>query len=875
MKGIKELCFAMNHFINKRSLPFFRENGKLIAQYIFTLFFIGLGIWFLKEEKSEIHQVRLVLGQSRFFWVCAGVAVTFGYVLLQGLMYVASFRSIRCKIGLYDSVILFLKRNFVSVFLPAGGVSSLAFFTGEIEKRGISKSQIHFASSIYGFIGILSVILVAIPAFMFALLRGNVGSSEWIALLSVILLLTVCWYVYKSIVEKGKISKLLVRYFPAAEVFMDDLRANNIDRKNFLLTVFYSVLIEMAGIAHLLVAMTALGFEPSLLAAVMGYIISVIFLIVSPFLRGLGAIEVSMSWVLIRYGFHQVDAIAVTFLYRFFEFWLPLLLGVFSFLLKVNKLLMRIVPAILIFLLGIVNIVSALTPSIAERMNRLQEFLFMDAITASNHFVLMAGLLLLVTAAFLLKGLRNAWWFALVLSLASFAGHITKAIDYEEAIVALLVSASLLATHKEYNIRTNPRLRSVGIQTALLSIFAVVVYGVVGFYFLDKRHFNVDFSLLQSVRYCLQNYFIIGSSDLIPVSRFARDFLLSINISGALSMSFLVYTLIRPYVIKNNASDEDRKQAGQLVTQYGQSAIDYFKVYSDKMLYLPTSYPAFISYRVSGNYAVVLEDPVADSQEHKMRCVKEFDRYCFGCGLKTLYYRVSEESAKDYRAMGKKALFLGQEGVVDLSKFTLEGTARKSMRNALNKVSDRGFHANIHQPPLKDGLLQKLKSVSDEWLMETNRKEIIFSQGMFVWEELKQQTVITVENAEEKIVAFVNIIPDYAPHEGTYDLIRKTADAPNGIMDFILVELIKYFKQQGIAYLNLGFAPMSGLEAPVNFPEKGMKLAYEKIRTFSHYRGLRDFKEKFNPQWSNKYLIYDNDYDLLQVPVVLSNVIKA
>jgi phosphatidylglycerol lysyltransferase len=134
--------------------------------------------------------------------------------------------------------------------------------------------------------------------------------------------------------------------------------------------------------------------------------------------------------------------------------------------------------------------------------------------------------------------------------------------------------------------------------------------------------------------------------------------------------------------------------------------------------------------------------------------------------------------------------------------------------------------------------------------------------------------VISVENNEEKIIAFLNVIPDYVKNEGTYDLLRKTADAPNGIMDYILLELFNYFKTNGIQYINLGFAPMSGLNDPHNFTEKSMKFAYEKIRSFSHYKGQRDYKDKFNPIWNDKYLIYSNDYDLLQVPGVLARVIK-
>jgi phosphatidylglycerol lysyltransferase len=348
-----------------------------------------------------------------------------------------------------------------------------------------------------------------------------------------------------------------------------------------------------------------------------------------------------------------------------------------------------------------------------------------------------AGILLLVTAAFLIKGLKNAWWFAVVLSLVSFVGHITKAIDFEEATLALLVIAVLVGTRKEYYIKTNPRLRNVGLQTALLTAVATLIYGIVGFYFLDKKHFNIDFSLPESVRYTIQNYFLIGSDELVPVSKFARKFLLSINISGILSIAFLVYTLVRSHVPQKNVTDEELALANDLLKSNGNSSLDYFKTSDDKMIFFSKSRKAFISYRISGNYAVALENPVAENNEEMKKCITEFDLYCYQSGMKSIYYRVPEESLKTYHQLHKKELFLGQEGIVNISTFKLEGGTKKPMRNAINKVIDRGYKSTIHLAPVKDGVLQKIKSVSDEWLQEMDRSEIIFSQGKFDWDELK------------------------------------------------------------------------------------------------------------------------------------------
>jgi len=180
----------------------------------------------------------------------------------------------------------------------------------------------------------------------------------------------------------------------------------------------------------------------------------------------------------------------------------------------------------------------------------------------------------------------------------------------------------------------------------------------------------------------------------------------------------------------------------------------------------------------------------------------------------------------------------------------------------------------VHHPPYNREFIAQLKMVSDEWLDTFQRKESIFSQGMFDERELAQQDIIALHDNSESIKAFLNIIPDYAEDECTYDLIRKTNDAPSAAMDALIIKLIEYAKEKKKLYLNLGMVPVVGINEPNNTAEQIIKLASQKLKRFHHYQGLREFKEKYATTWQNKYIVYDNDFDLLQLPLVLNHVMR-
>ncbi|QHS62330.1 phosphatidylglycerol lysyltransferase domain-containing protein [Chitinophaga agri] len=847
---------------------------KLHWKELLAVLFILLAVYFFRQQRHELYSLGPAIERADRLWVIIGVLLTGGYILMQALMYRYSFRSVGGKLDLNRGTELFLKRNLLSIFLPAGGVSSLAYLPQSLRRTNINKQQVHQASGIYGFTGIFSVFLVGIPVVGYAILHDE-SMAEAVSGLIVIcgVLGGVVWIV-RSMQQRGTAYHLLAKYFPGAVRHVDDIFAFNLDKTSFINTILVSAGIEVVGIAHLYISMLATGSTPSLEAACVGYIVATIFLIVSPFLRGLGAIELSLAYLLTNYGFSSLQALEITLLYRLFEFWLPLVAGVFSFILKGRQLLLRLLPPVLIFLLGMVNIFSVLTPPMGGRLRLLRAYIPVESIHASNLLVVFLGLVLLVTATFLFRGLRSAWIVALSVSLLSVVGHISKALDYEEAALAMGTVITLIITASQYRVKSNRQLVNIGVVTAVATLVVVLFFGTIGFYFLNARHFGMEFTWLGSLKASFHGFLLLEDDGLHPVTRFGREFLSAIRVLGVGAWAFLFYTIIRPYLPVGKHSNAAMEKAHYYLSQYGSSAMDHFKVGDDKLLYVSEQYQGFVAYRVASSFAIVLEEPVC-ADDVKLPLLQEFEKQCRTMGLRPAFYRVDEQSMYYFEHLRKKRLLIGQEGIVDVTAFTLSGKDKKSLRNGLNSLAAKGYTTTIHTAPLSPALVQELKEISDEWLEQYEVKEMTFSQGLFDAADIREHDVITVTDAEGKIAAFLNMIPDYAPGECTYDLIRKRTAAPGGCMDALIIALIQDAKEKGLQYLNLGLVPMSGIEQPQNTAEQVVKFAYEKIKAFRHYHGLREFKEKYATEWSNKYLVYEHDFDLIQLPGALSKVMRA
>src|SRR4051812_7999852 len=230
---------------------------KLHWKELLALFFILLAIFFLRQERSELAQLIPAIKEASPFWIWCGIFVTIGYIFLQAGLYVFCFATVHGKIKWLSATELFVKRNLISVFLPAGGISSLAYLPKTIKEEQVNKQQVHQASAVYAFIGIFSVFLVGVPVLIFLLashqkIEGAIGG--FVALSAILLLALSVVYAIRN---RGRLYLLAIKKFPKLENLVNDYFSVKISRKNFWVATFFSILIEFAGIAHLLIAMKA------------------------------------------------------------------------------------------------------------------------------------------------------------------------------------------------------------------------------------------------------------------------------------------------------------------------------------------------------------------------------------------------------------------------------------------------------------------------------------------------------------------------------------------------------------------------------------------------------------------------------------------
>jgi phosphatidylglycerol lysyltransferase len=89
-----------------------------------------------------------------------------------------------------------------------------------------------------------------------------------------------------------------------------------------------------------------------------------------------------------------------------------------------------------------------------------------------------------------------------------------------------------------------------------------------------------------------------------------------------------------------------------------------------KSYFFSSTRESFLGYRVAGSYALVLGDPVGPPSDIE-RTVVEFIAHCHKRGWRVGFHQVGTNSLHIYESLGFRKLRVGDDAIVDLSRFSL------------------------------------------------------------------------------------------------------------------------------------------------------------------------------------------------------------
>jgi phosphatidylglycerol lysyltransferase len=525
--------------------------------------------------------------------------------------------------------------------------------------------------------------------------------------------------------------------------------------------------------------------------------------------------------------------------------------------------------AVLTALVGLVNIWSAVTPSLPTRLAWLEPLLPLEIRIGGHLFAALSGFFLLMLAANLLRRKRVAWWLTIGLLVVSILSHLVKGLDYEEGLLALVLLLQLLWLRPIFTAQSDRPSIIQGLRVLIGAILFILAYGTLGFW-LQEQHYSTAFSLSEAFGQTLAMFFSADNAGLQPTTRFGRYFARSIYGVSTVTLLYAAWMLFRPVIFRGAASEEERQRAQAIVEQYGRSSLARFALLEDKSYYFSPSGQSVIAYVPKGRGAVALGDPIGPATD-RQEAIIGFRAFCDRNDWHSAFYQTLPDDVELYRSLGFRVLKIGEEAIVDLHRFTLEGKAGRNLRTAMNKFTKQGYRVQYYASPIEDNLLAELKAISDDWLDSVQGAEKQFSLGWFDPDYLRDCEIAVVEDAQGTPQAFANLIPEYQRNEATIDLMRHRRQVERGAMDYLFTSLIQHCQEQGYAGFNLGLVVLSGVGADPDAPklEKGMHYLYEHLNQFYNFQGLRAYKEKFHPQWEPRYFVYSRWADLPSVVVAL------
>lgn len=527
----------------------------------------------------------------------------------------------------------------------------------------------------------------------------------------------------------------------------------------------------------------------------------------------------------------------------------------------------RVVLAWLVAGVGLLAIADAMFPE--HRRSLVTSLDAAHVHGLSKALVVPLALALVVTARSLARGSRRAWQLAVALLTLLLALHVERGFD-DGAIVTGLAVVALLARRGDFRRRGDPSAKPRVVLHTVALAGVVPLYGAITLWvnrLMADQPYTLGFALRVTGR-ALAGLSFHGAHHLTgPV---ADWFPLTVFLLGAGGAVVILLEWLAPWRYRVLRATHELAVVRRLVATFGVDTLAPFALRSDKSYFFARDESAFLAYRVVGGVAIVAGDPIGRTNV-RAELLRSFIEFAHERGWRVAVLGVSEGDLELYRSLGLRALYHGDEAVVETASFSLDGRAIRKVRQSVHRLERAGFGAQVLRPSeIGPQMRAELEEVAQVWRGKAPDRGFVMAFDVLFREGDDDAVFVVGCDEAGRARGFLHFAVCPAGSALSLSSMPRTPEVPNGFTEWLICTSIAWAREHGYERVSLNFSPFAALLSPegeLSIAQRVQAATLRRMKGWFQLDNLLLFNRKFLPAWQRRFVVYERRLDLPRVGV--------
>jgi len=377
----------------------------------------------------------------------------------------------------------------------------------------------------------------------------------------------------------------------------------------------------------------------------------------------------------------------------------------------------------------------------------------------------------------------------------------------------------------------------------------------------------------ERVEYTLLRLLTVDKQDVSTLGIISPHWLdVLINAMSLVLFLAVVYVFFRSPRGQVRRSDEDEARLRALLARQPEpDSLGYFALRRDKAVIFSPSGKAAIAYRAIGGVSLASGDPLGDPEAWP-GAIEQWLREASEHAWAPAVAGASEQAGEVFARHGLTALELGDEAIVEVAEFTLEGRAMRTVRQATNKIKRAGYTARIRRhSEIPQQEMHDLQAAADHW--RYGQPERGFSMALNRLGDAADGDCLMIEcfDADDRLRALLSYVP-WGKDGLSLDLMRRDKESDNGLVEFMVIELLQRAGEFAVERVSLNFAMFRAVfdrgsrlgAGPVLRLWRGVLLFFSR---WWQIESLYRANAKYRPIWEPRFVLYAKSSDLPRIGV--------